>query len=146
MSKIEVFYQEAAELQTDVSLKYVKSGLEEIKQFVKNNVKPNLELFINDTVKPDLEDYAENTLKDGLATYAAQQRQTLSGYVNQAKEYSDAAQLSATSAAASASQAAQELGYYYTKTQVDELITTINNQIGNIGSVLDNINGEVENE
>ena len=51
MSNIEVFYQEAAELQTDVSVRYVKSGLEDIKYYAETVIKPDLDNYEQNVVE-----------------------------------------------------------------------------------------------
>lgn len=138
MSNIEVFYQEAAELQTDVSVRYVKSGLEDIKYYAET------------VIKPDLDNYEQNVVEAKINAYTEEKRVALNGYLEQAQNYAfSAAQkdenagVSAQSAALSAEQASESLGHYYTKAEIDSQISAINDEIGNISSALDNINGEI---
>ena len=132
-TKIDIMFQDAAEINIDTPMLYIKSGKEDISYFVEHEAKPELEEYINTEAKPlvseiivniaepTVTEYVENTIKPDIFEYSEikknefqeifSQIQTeadkCQNSSNQAEKFSLAAQESATNSLINATNAEQ---------------------------------------
>lgn len=107
---IEVYYQDAVDLELDLQLMYIKSGEAEIQKYVDEVAKPDIDSYIETQAEPIVaevvERIAEPTVNEYIDTVT---KRSIDEYVDGKKpelqDYVDQAESSATSAAGSAANA-----------------------------------------
>ena len=108
--EIEVYYQDAVDLELDLQLMYIKSGEAEIQKYVDEVAKPDIDSYIETQAEPIVaevvERIAEPTVNEYIDTVT---KRSIDEYVDGKKpelqDYVDQAESSATSAAGSAANA-----------------------------------------
>lgn len=111
---IEVFWQDEVELNLDLNLMYIKSGEQEIKNYVDNVSKPEIDNYIETEAKPivsevvvqiaepTVNEYLETETKPAIDKYFNDKKPEIEDLVSQAENYASNSQTSAQASAASA--------------------------------------------
>lgn len=111
---IEVFWQDEVELNLDLNLMYIKSGEQEIKNYVDNVSKPEIDNYIKTEAKPivsevvvqiaepTVNEYLETETKPAIDEYFNDKKPEIEDLVSQAENYASSSQTSAQASAASA--------------------------------------------
>lgn len=111
---IEVFWQDEVELNLDLNLMYIKSGEQEIKNYVDNVSKPEIDNYIKTEAKPivsevvvqiaepTVNEYLETETKPAIDKYFNDKKPEIEDLVSQAENYASNSQTSAQASAASA--------------------------------------------
>ena len=116
---INVYWQDAVDLELDLQLMYIKSGQNEIQNYVNNVSKPEIDNYVeleaqplvsqivNEIAEPIVNDYLDETVKPEIDEYVESKKNILQTYVEQTQSNAVSAASNAENALLAANQAEQ---------------------------------------
>ena len=131
---VNVYWQDAVDIELDLQLMYIKSGEKEIDKYVENSVKPEIDKYlevqsepivaavVQQLAEPVVNQYVETTVKDTIDQYVESKSTEMQSYVAQAASESFSAAQSAEEASTNTQQSAQyvsEANNYATQSQTN---------------------------